>query len=183
MLTKSSNIDNILKLKPNPQVVVSWSLNPQIIIDKYEIGTASLEERINAAKQCQKHGYRIRFRIDPGIIYDNWKTDYKSVLKQTLTSTEPENITLGMLRLFKGHITLARKTYDIKTDSEIFESLKETAEDGKLRYNFKQRIEFYKFLIDTILSYNKKVSIGICRENQKIHDYLHLEKYLCNCIA
>lgn len=90
MLTKSSNISNLLNLKPNPQVVVSWSLNHQIIIDKYEIGTASLNERINAAKQCQKYGYRIRFRIDPGIIYDNWKTDYASVMKQTLTSTEPE---------------------------------------------------------------------------------------------
>lgn len=183
MLTKSNNIENLLELKPNPQVVVSWSLNPQTIIDKYEIGTASFDERINAAKQCQKHSYRIRFRIDPGIIYDNWKTDYKSVLKQTLTSTEPENITIGMLRLFKGHITLSRKTYDIKPNSDIFGSLKEPAEDGKLRYDFKQRIEFYKFLIDTILSYNKKVSIGICRENQKIYDYLYLKKYLCNCIA
>ena len=183
MLTKSCNTDNLLKIKPNPQVVVSWSLNPQTIIDKFEIGTASLDERINAAKQCQKYGYRIRFRIDPGIIYDNWKTDYESVLKQTLTSTEPENITIGMLRLFKDHITLSKKTYNIKANSEIFDSLKEAAEDGKLRYNLKQRIEFYRFLIDIILSYNKKVSIGICRENKEIYDNLNFKTQLCNCIA
>lgn len=70
MLTKSSNIGNLLKLKPNNQVVVSWSLNPQNVIDEYEFGTASLDERINAAKLCQQHGYRIRFRIDPGILCD-----------------------------------------------------------------------------------------------------------------
>jgi spore photoproduct lyase len=56
MLTKSCNIDNLLKLKPHNQVVVSWSLNPKTIIDKYELETASLDERINAAKKCQQHG-------------------------------------------------------------------------------------------------------------------------------
>jgi len=183
MLTKSSNIDNLLKIKPNHQVVVSWSLNPQVVIDKYELGTASLDERINAAKQCQKYGYRIRFRIDPGILCNNWKTVYESLLKKILTHTEPENITIGMLRLFKGHINLSVKAYNLKTDSNIFRSLQEPAEDGKLRYTLKQRIEFYRFLIDAILCYKKKVSIGICRESQEIYDSLNFKTQLCNCIA
>jgi len=181
MLTKSSNIDNLLKIKPNHQVVVSWSLNPQTIIDEYEFGTASLDERIDAAKRCQKHGYRIRFRIDPGILCSNWKTAYESLLKKIFTHTEPENITVGMLRLFKGHINLSAKAYN--TSAGLFKQLKETAEDGKLRYDFRRRIEFYKLLIDTILSCRKKTTVGICRESQEIHDRLNYNKHLCNCIA
>jgi len=181
MLTKSRNVDNLLKIKPNPQVVVSWSLNPQTIIDEYELGTASLDERIDAAKRCQKHGYRIRFRIDPGILCSNWKAAYESLLKKIFTHTEPENITIGMLRLFKGHTNLSMKAYN--TSADLFKSLKENAEDGKLRYDFRQRIEFYKLLIDTILSYRKKTTIGICRESQEIYDDLNFKIQLCNCIA
>jgi spore photoproduct lyase len=183
MLTKSINIDNLLKIKPNPQVVVSWSLNPQTIIDKFETGTASLDERINAAKQCQGHDYRIRFRIDPGILCDNWKTTYESLLKKIFTYTEPENITIGMLRLFKGHINLSKRAYDINGELKIFDLLKENARDNKLRYIFEQRLEFYKFMIDAILSYHKKTSIGICRESQEIHEQLSYKRHLCNCIG
>ena len=78
LLTKSKNINNLLALEPNEHTVVSWSLNSQYTINKYELGTASLSERIRAAKLCQDHGYRIRFRIDPGILYPNWQAGYTS---------------------------------------------------------------------------------------------------------
>jgi hypothetical protein len=71
LLTKSNNIDNLLAIKPNDQTVVSWSLNSQQIIETYELGTASLSERIRATRLCQDHGYRIGFRIDPGILHQN----------------------------------------------------------------------------------------------------------------
>lgn len=71
LLTKSSNINNLLAVEPNNHIVVSWSLSSQQAIDLYEPGTASLSQRIEAAKACQQYGYRIRFRIDPGILHPN----------------------------------------------------------------------------------------------------------------
>ena len=68
LLTKSSNIDNLLAVESSGQTVVSWSLNSQDMIDQFESGTASVSERIEAARKCQQHGYRIRIRIDPGIL-------------------------------------------------------------------------------------------------------------------
>lgn len=181
MLTKSSNIENLLKLKPNNQVIISWSLNPQNIIDQYEYGTASLEERINAAKLCQQQGYRIRFRIDPGILIHSWKNDYASLINTIFNHTEPENITLGTLRLFKAHISLSKKAYNFDTD--LFSSLTETGNDGKLRYKTDSRVEYYKFLIDIISSYGKNTSVGVCREDEEIHEKLNCKSNLCNCIA
>jgi len=102
LLTKSSNIDNLLTVEPNSQTVVSWSLNAQQMTDEYEPGTASLDERIRAASRCQGHGYRIRFRIDPGILYPDWQAGYADLIHKALTATLPENITLGMLRLLPG---------------------------------------------------------------------------------
>jgi spore photoproduct lyase len=100
LLTKSANIDNLLGVEASEHTVVSWSLNSQEMIEHCETGTASLSERIEAARKCQQHGYRIRVRIDPGILYPNWQAGYAALIQEALTVIEPENITLGMLRLF-----------------------------------------------------------------------------------
>ena len=71
LVTKSNNIGNLLAIESNRHTVVPWSLNSQQMIEQYELGTASLDERIEAARKCREHGYRIQFRIDPGILYSN----------------------------------------------------------------------------------------------------------------
>ena len=60
-----------------------------------------------------EHGYRIRLRIDPGILYEHWRADYADLIRKALAVLEPENITLGMLRLVPGHLSLARQAYGI----------------------------------------------------------------------
>lgn len=184
LLTKSSNIDNLLKLEPNHKTVVSWSLNPESIINQYEKGTASLNERIEAAQKCQSKGYRIRLRIDPGIYYPDWQTGYCELIEKTLSVIEPENITLGMLRLLPGHFHLAKNAYGCNADKLLKNKFTKNASDGKLRYPPELRIKFYHFLIDTIRFYNKNVSISLCRETSEIWNIFkeHCERNKCNCI-
>ena len=82
---EKSNIDNLLDIEPNDHTVVSWSLNSQRMIEQHEVGAVGLSERIDAARKCQQHGYRIRFRIDPGILYPSWQVDYADLIKRALT--------------------------------------------------------------------------------------------------
>jgi len=184
LLTKSSNINNLLTIKPNPQTVVSWSLNSQQIIQTHELGTANLSERINAARLCQNHGYRIRLRIDPGIFYPEWEIGYADLIKQALTVIRPENITLGMLRLLPGHLRLAKQAYSNRAAGLLNYEFVKDGSDGKLRFPPKQRIEFYSFLIDTIRSFDKNVSISLCRETPEIWNIFEdkCESQKCNCV-
>jgi spore photoproduct lyase len=184
LLTKSSNVDNLLTIKSNPQTVVSWSINSQQAIQTHELGTANLVERIKAAKLCQEHGYRIRLRIDPGIIYPDWKVGYANLIEKISTTLQPENITLGMLRLLPGHLRLANQAYGNRAYELTNSSFVTGASDRKLRYPPKQRIEFYSFLIDAIRSFDKKVSISLCRETPEIWDVFKNRCDLgkCNCI-
>jgi len=184
LLTKSNNIDNLLSIDPNEQTIISWSLNSQQIIETYELGTADLDERIKAAKQCQDHGYRIRIRIDPGIIYPNWQAGYADLIRKTLTLIRPENITLGMLRLLPGHFHLATDTYGNRARRLWDYKFVKGASDGKLRYKSKQRVEFYNFLIDTIRSFDRDVSISLCRETPGVWNILknRCEPRKCNCV-
>ena len=184
LLTKSNNIDNLLTLEPNPQTVVSWSLNSREMIETHELGAATLGQRIEAAKACQDHGYRIRLRIDPGILHANWKTSYADLIQKALTTVNPENITLGMLRLLPGHLRLAQAAYGSRAQTLSRHSFVKGASDGKLRYPPQQRIEFYTFLIDTIRNLNKDVSIGLCRETPDIWNILksRCKGHECNCV-
>jgi len=185
LLTKSSNIDNLLAVESNSHTVVSWSLNASRIIHKYELGTADLDERIKAAKQCQDHGYRVRIRIDPGILYPKWQEGYSDLIRKTLTLIKPENITLGMLRLLPGHFNLAAGAYGACVRKLLDYKFVKGASDGKLRYRPKHRIEFYSFLIDTIRSFDKSVSISLCRETPEIWSNFkdRCEREKCNCVV
>jgi spore photoproduct lyase len=185
LLTKSSNIDNLLAVESNSHTVVSWSLNDRQIIHQYELGTADLDERIKAAKQCQDHGYRIRIRIDPGIIYPDWQNGYADLIRETLTIIRPENITLGLLRLLPGHFRLATDAYGNRARKLFDHHFIRGASDGKLRYGPKQRIEFYNFLIDTIRSFDKDVSVSLCRETSEIWNLFKdcCEPKKCNCVV
>jgi len=185
LLTKSANIDGLLRCKPNPQVVVSWSLNTQQMIKTYEIGTASLDERIQAARRCRQHGYRVRLRIDPGIFHDRWQADYMDLLHKAVTVLEPENVTLGMLRLIPGHLSLARQAYGSRAGRLREAGLVGRASDGKLRYPCRRRIEFYRFMIDGIRSFRQHISIGLCRETQDVWNELNhcCTPGRCNCLV
>jgi spore photoproduct lyase len=187
LLTKSANIGNLLSIKPNNQTVVSWSINSREAIRQYELDTADLDERINAARLCQQHGYRIRFRIDPGILHSNWQTAYADMIQKMLTSTEPENITVGMLRLIPGHSRLAAQAYHAETEESLQkQNLTDLASDGKLRYPEDKRIEFYAHIIDTIRSFNKKtVPVSLCRESPHVLNTLKdkCQQLTCNCLG
>ena len=184
LLTKSSNVDNLLAVEPNDHTVVSWSLNSRRMIEQHELGTASLSERIEAARRCQQHGYRIRFRIDPGILHQNWQEDYAELIEKTLTIVKPENITLGMLRLLPGHFRLATGAYGNRAREILHNNFVRGASDHKLRYPPNKRIEFYTHLIDTIRNFDKDVSISLCRETPEIWSIFkdRCKTGKCNCV-
>jgi spore photoproduct lyase len=185
LLTKSSDIAGLLRCDPNPQIVLSWSLNTHRVIETCEIGAAALKERIDAARRCQQHGYRVRLRIDPGVLYNGWESDYADLIRQSLEVLEPENVTLGMLRLVPGHLSLARQAYGDRTAHLREAGLSEKVSDGKLRYPLRRRVEFYRFLIEVIRGFKPHTSIGLCRETRDVWNELshccHPDQ--CNCLV
>ena len=184
LLTKSANVDNLIAIPSTRNTVVSWSLNNQHAIDTYELGTASLTERIDAAVKCQNHGYRIRFRIDPGILHDDWRNAYADLIRQALAAVQPENITLGMLRLLPAHRRLAVAAYRERSKPLSQQDLAVKCSDGKLRYPNAKRIEFYDHIINCVKSINRDVPISLCRESPDIwHALKHrVQTGECNCV-
>lgn len=108
--TKSQNIKPILKQKPLKNVIIAFSLNPQIVIEKIEKRTASLSTRLKALKTLEDLGYTIAIRLDPIIDYVGAHNDYIKLLDMIFKELKKiHSVTLGPYRLTKTANTIMRK--------------------------------------------------------------------------
>ena len=160
--TKSNQIDNLLKLDPKGQTVVAWSLNPSSMVKEYDLKTASLEERLQAAKECEKAGYKIAFHLDPLIYEPTWMKDYKELLEVIFASFNPVWVSLGALRFNANLKSIAQKRFP-KTRLTTGEFI--TTPDGKKRYLRVIREEMYQTIHRWIGEFRSATPVYLCMEN------------------
>ena len=164
--TKSAMIQNLLELDPKESTVVSWSLNPEELISQIEQGTASLPQRISAAKKVSENGYDVGFHFDPLIWYDGWEKGYKDIIHNLLDSI-PENkirwISMGTFRYSKNFKEILKKKnpFEKLTTPEMF-----CADDGKYRYFAPQRKRMYELIKNTIHEINPQLFLYLCMETK-----------------
>lgn len=80
--TKSANIKPFLDLWFIPKnTEISFSLNPQILIEKYEKWTSSLEKRVDAINILLSKWFKVWVRFLPILPVKNWKEIYKEFIE------------------------------------------------------------------------------------------------------
>ncbi len=90
--TKSARTDWLATHRLPENVVITFSLNPQTVIDHEEHGTASLEARLSAACRARDAGYPVGFHFHPMIHIDGWKEEYKGVIERLTTLFRPSQV-------------------------------------------------------------------------------------------
>lgn len=133
--TKSVNIKEILKEKPSPNVITSFSLAPDHRARINDLKTPSLKARLQAISELHEHGHPIGLHFDP-IIYDQKIEMSYSQLIQDLTLVLPpdqiEYISIGVVRFTKNVYHQVMKNYP-DTDFLADDFIKSF--DNKIRYN------------------------------------------------
>ena len=164
--TKSDFVDHLLPLDHNHQVTVSWSINPDEVIKSEDHGTASLENRIKAAKKCKEAGYTIGLHIDPVIWHEGWENNY-SMLVDLITSTfTPKDIpylSLGALRFQPEQRHMMKRRF--RRDSFVNSAELFSSRDGKLRYDSALRSKMFKHIIDAFKSKDRRWNVFLCMES------------------
>lgn len=163
--TKSNQIQNLLELDPNGQTVVAWSISPSSYISEYDLKTASLEERFEAADLCQKAGYKIAFHLDPLIYEPTWEEDYQKLMGQIYQQFNPVWVSLGGLRFNANLKTILQKRFP-KTRLTTGEFV--TTPDGKKRYLRAIREEMYRTVYTYIQKEKRNTPIYLCMETSLI---------------
>lgn len=150
--TKSHNIKNLLKITPHKNTLISFTFSPQEVIDRYELGASSLNERIAAAKKLQEHGYSIGLRLDPMIDIKESDMAYKGMVEEIfsiLDLTKIRDIGIGTIRYKKG----LRQKVLAERNTDLFFNEFIVGIDGKERYFKKIRIDMYKNIVNSIKKY------------------------------
>lgn len=80
-VTKYNDVDSLLDANHNNHTEIRFSINTPKIIDIYEHYTASAIKRIEAAVKVANAGYQIGFIIAPVFLYENWKDEYRDLIK------------------------------------------------------------------------------------------------------
>jgi spore photoproduct lyase len=166
--TKSDCVDGLLDLDPKGRVVAAWSMNPQCVIDQDEHNTATLDERLRAARRCQDAGYRLGFHFDPMIEYPGWETDYQNMLEQTFATIDWRRIawlSMGVLRNTPGLKRMMRARFP---QSTLLTGEQVLCPDGKLRYFYPQRIEMYRKMVSWIRRHAPTAKIYLCMESREV---------------
>ena len=63
--TKSANFESIADIKPVSNMILSWSISAEQIINSYEEGAPSLSERLKDVKTAMQKGWNVRLYLDP----------------------------------------------------------------------------------------------------------------------
>ena len=166
--TKSDQIANLLDHSDPTNIIVSWSLNPQTVIDQEEKGTPSLAQRLESAKACLDKGYRIGFHFDPIILIPGWEDAYQqlvNILCDTIPIAKVEWVSLGSFRYRPSLKSIIKNRHP---QTHLFTSEHLPSKDGKFRYLRPLRNHAYKTIRGYLKSRLEELNIYICMETQEI---------------
>ncbi len=167
--TKSAVIGNLQRLDHNGRTVVAWSLNSTQIMAREEIRTATLEERLAAACQCARWGYKLAFHFDPIIDHPGWQQGYTETITRLFDTVPAESIvwiSMGALRYLPSlkHIGIGRFPQTRIYYQEFIEGL-----DGKSRYFRPHRVELYQHIYKLLKQRaSDQTCIYFCMESDEI---------------
>ena len=94
--TKTDCVDTLLDARParaGGGVVVGQRARRSI--ERDEPGTATLAERLAAARRVQAAGYRVGFHFDPLIEFDGWEAGYGAAIEAIAAAVDPRGDRLG----------------------------------------------------------------------------------------
>ena len=168
--TKSIHIEELLRHPAPPNVVVAWSVNTVQVTKDLELGTPTLSQRLEAAKQVVAKGYSVAFHFDPIVPYDGFELAYQGVVEEIL-ATIPANkikwVSLGVLRFTKG-------MYDrFKRRSPQYLGEMILAPDQKWRFPRPTRVRAYQAVLSALHANAPTVYTYLCMESPEVWDAVY----------
>ncbi len=163
--TKSANIQHLLKSGVPPNIICTWSLNTQTIIDHEEHQTASLQRRLEAARKLADTGAIIGFHFHPIVHYSGWRDDYSQIYAQVQELFDPSEvamISIGTLTFIKP---VLKKIRERGIRSKILKMpMLEAA--GKLSYPLETKLKLFSHAYKSFPQrWHEEVFFYLCMEN------------------
>ena len=140
--TKFDMVDDILDLKGKEKVIIRMSVNPKEIVQKIEIGTSPLENRVKAINKLADSGYKVGILIAPVIFLDDWKKLYEELiiyLKDNLSQKIKKNLFFEVIFMTYSFIHRKINEEAFPNSMDLYNKELMTGR-GKGKYTYKQEM-------------------------------------------
>ena len=168
--TKSDNVTYFLEKDIPDNVVRSWTLNTDTIINNEEHFTASLKQRIEAAKKIRDCNIKVGFHFHPMVYYKNWEQEYTNIAEELQKVFLPEQISFisfGSVTFIKPAIKNIRKR---GYTSKILQMQMIPDPHGRLTYSDDIKTIQFKAMYQAFKAWHDKVYFYLCMEKSSIWD-------------
>lgn len=172
MKSKSANIQYPLLLAEKKQLpsnmIFTWSLNPPDLIRVEERKTASLPDRLKAARALADAKVPVGFHLHPVVFYDQWEKDYLRLVSDLTSIFLPSEIitlSMGTLTFIKPVI---KKIRSRMIPTRILQMpMEETA--GKWSYPYTTKVELFSKLYSFFpADWKASVFFYFCMEDPRL---------------
>lgn len=117
--TKSANFNSLKNTQPNNQTILAWSLSPNSLIKKHELGTPNLTARLNAAQKAIDAGFKVRFALEPILAVPNWQDIYKNMIDEIFKSVDGTKLDSVNIDQFRMSKPILKRIQKMREDSYI----------------------------------------------------------------
>jgi len=162
--TKSDNVNHIISRKIPANVISTWSLNTDTIIDNEEHFTASLSRRLAAATEVSEKGGLIGFHIHPMLHYDRWQEEYGALFTQIQEHFVPKDVVLVSLGTLTFTKRVIRGIRGRKMQSKVLQMPLVKAA-SKYSYPLDIKKEMFRFAYEAFSEWHKHVFFYLCMED------------------
>jgi DNA repair photolyase len=180
LATKYPHVENLVEKYPHTNVRISVNFNPPKVIEQYERGTYSLEDRIKAVKLIQaKSNWRIRILMEPIILIDDYEQEYDALvhkLMKEIGSKQIDSICIGSMRMgprLRSRIKQYFPNTDL-IDEDKYPMDKPVFPDTKWRYKPETRADIYKKVIAIFGEYSMDHKVVLGAETSSAWDDIGL---------
>lgn len=143
--TKFNMVEPLLGLNHRERTIFRMSVNPQEIIEKVELGTSPLKNRIRALNQMREAGYRVGLLIAPVVMTGDWPALYRRLIDQLsdeLSSETKKGLNIEIIFMTYSYIHRAINHDAFPNAVELYDpALMSGRGRGKYSYNPRLRAE------------------------------------------
>ena len=155
--TKSIQKQPFLSLKPMKNVILAYSLMPELMSNSLDNKAPSIVKRISVISELASKGWKIGLRFDPLIHGENWKELYKELLENLYNNISLNclhSVSFGTLRFPKR---MFKDIFKLYPNEPLFSS--------SLSLNNKM-ISYDIEIEEEMISYCKNLSLNYINEDQ-----------------
>lgn len=165
--SKDDYVTNLVSMKDEHKgkTVVSWSVNAKSVSAKDEKSTASLQERLHAAKQVVEAGYRVGFHFDPLVHFDGWEDEYRDTVQAIFSEIPKESVAWLSLSSLRYKTELQDMMKERFPESRLPYGEQFLARDSKLRYIQPIRFKLIRFVWNELRAISPTMPIYMCMES------------------